>query len=674
MPKSIRVLILGCADEISLKKLYSETEIEALKANPNVKSVQENRLVLTYECRTALYDAWEKRSSYASVREEMTRRGMDLTMLGPNFVKDLIKTFRRYGRPSNGRNSFKVETVHPEFNEALLASGKFKKSGKGICFTEQFATELAAKYPEQSIEDGLKAAGIDPGMVGYQRIYQLKRKIEAERRSPEDGSETEMSTPKVARTKASYNEETVQAMQQHPYVERASAKHLVFHHELYADAAVLAEQHCSVSQILEAFEIPRAWMSHTREYQLIYRCKHHADKHTGTLQESTGSALADMLPPDQQNQYFRIQCHRIKALGEIAQNGFHQLGAQMKELPPDKRRQVCQWLRDDVRKEENGAYSMRGILKQMALSKSTYYGILKNDLYGESYLRKEQQDIEDGKIIREVIDYKGYPKGSRQVFMQMKRITGQQMSHKKIVRIMQKNHWQSTVRKANNSLRAARKRLRTHLKPNLLKRRFRLHRPREVFLTDVTYMKYGHNQLAYGSASLDSVTGRVYTIQISECNDLPLVLNTLHALPMNEVRKTVQPMLHSDQGALYLTDEFQELVKELGMQQSMSKRGNCWDNACQESFFGHMKDECPYKTAKNVEELKRIVEEYRVYFNEERGQWNRNRMTPMEFEAYLDGMSEEAFQTWLQNEEKRYEAMKERSRLKAIERAKTLGV
>ena len=639
-----RVPFLSCAEDEEMVKRFTAQEIETLRNNPNVKDVRENRLSLTYECRLALYEKWEKNRGRRTIREELEKRGLSMNILGSDYVKNMHKRFREDGTPRNGKSSVCVQKVDRSANEQLVASGKFEYVGYRIRFTESFVQELASKYPEQSIEDGLKAAGIDPKAVGYQRIHTLKRRFER-------GGSTD--TPREKRS-YSYNEETITAMQNHPYVERASAKQLVFRSALFREASVLVKHNCSVDRIMEIYQIPTEWMLNTRKYKLQHQCRYGIEPRVNETEDIIELSKLNTM---QMAQYLEIQTERAKALDEIVQQGFKTIGERFPDLEPDTRRKVCEWIRDDIPKCANGPGSLRGLLGQMSLPKSTYYEILSNKTYGEKYRQQEKQNIKDAELVRQVIDYKNYPKGSRQVYMQMDRITGVHMSRKKIMRIMQKNHWQSGVRGPNMNRRAARERLKSHVKPNLLRRRFRLHRPGTVFLTDVTYMKYGKSlsHLAYGSASIDSVTGRLYSFQIGSCNNLELVLATLQELPVSEMQDAVKPMLHSDQGA-------------------MSKRGNCWDNASQEVFFGHFKDECPYRTAQSLDELKQMVSDYSVYYNEERGQWNRNRMTPVEFETHLNNMTAEEYQAWQVKEEIRYEQMKQRAREKAIERSKTLGV
>ena len=129
-------------------------------------------------------------------------------------------------------------------------------------------------------------------------------------------------------------------------------------------------------------------------------------------------------------------------------------------------------------------------------------------------------------------------------------------------------------------------------------------------------------------------------------------------------------LLHSDRGVLYLTDEFQKKVLDLKMDQSMSRLGNCWDNAPQESYFALFKTESGYENCTSFDELEDIANRYRKYFNEERPKWDRMQMTPNEYEEYLNGLSDEEFAEYLAKEEKTYQEKRKEAREKAIEKAK----
>ena len=101
---------------------------------------------------------------------------------------------------------------------------------------------------------------------------------------------------------------------------------------------------------------------------------------------------------------------------------------------------------------------------------------------------------------------------------------------------------------------------------------------------------------------------------------------------------------------------------------NVSDKGNCWDNAVIESFFGHFKDECEYRQCDNIEQLKKLVERYARFYNNMRGMWNKGEMTPVEYEQYLMSMTEAEWQEYMAREKAAYEEMKKEAARKAIER------
>ena len=81
---------------------------------------------------------------------------------------------------------------------------------------------------------------------------------------------------------------------------------------------------------------------------------------------------------------------------------------------------------------------------------------------------------------------------------------------------------------------------------------------------------------------------------------------------------------------------FIDLLKSLEIRQSMSRRGNCWDNAPQESFFGHMKDEIDLSNCETVDDVETYFEQYIFYYNHHRPQWSKKKMTPVEYRNHLE--------------------------------------
>ncbi len=202
------------------------------------------------------------------------------------------------------------------------------------------------------------------------------------------------------------------------------------------------------------------------------------------------------------------------------------------------------------------------------------------------------------------------------------------MNHKKVQRIMRKYGLVTKVRRKNPYKAMMKKSLEHRIFPNKLQREFHQITPFKVFCTDITYIPLG-NRFTYLSAIKDVATGEVVAWNITLHMEISLVTDTIKNMKLESYENI---LIHSDQGFHYTNPTYIEIVKELEMIQSMSAKGTCIDNAPIESFFGHMKDELEYKS---FEELHAKIAEYMQYYNYERKQWTRNKMTPVEYRQHL---------------------------------------
>ena len=126
---------------------------------------------------------------------------------------------------------------------------------------------------------------------------------------------------------------------------------------------------------------------------------------------------------------------------------------------------------------------------------------------------------------------------------------------------------------------------------NLVNREFESRGPRAVLLTDITYIPL-NGKFCYLSTILDACTKQVLSYAVSESLEVDFVLEMVERLVQNHgTSLNKETVIHSDQGTHYTSLRFIQLVESRELRRSMSRRGNCWDNAPQESFFGHMKDE-----------------------------------------------------------------------------------
>ena len=128
----------------------------------------------------------------------------------------------------------------------------------------------------------------------------------------------------------------------------------------------------------------------------------------------------------------------------------------------------------------------------------------------------------------------------------------------------------------------------------------------------------------------DIATGEIVAWYLLPHITMELVLKTIE-----QMKPYQNALIHSDQEFYYTNPEYIDKVKALEMVQSMSRKGNCIDNAPVESFFGHLKDDIDYKRCKTFEELKSLIENYICCYNHERAQWGLNKMTPVEYRDHL---------------------------------------
>ncbi|KMY45589.1 integrase [Bacillus sp. FJAT-27916] len=269
----------------------------------------------------------------------------------------------------------------------------------------------------------------------------------------------------------------------------------------------------------------------------------------------------------------------------------------------------------------------------LGVSRSGYYSYLKAF---EVRKAREQLDLEAKELILKAFKRRGYKKGSRSIKMVLENKYGVHFSRKKIQRIMRKYGIVCPHRRSNPYRKIAKATKEHQVVPNKLNREFKQGVPGKVLLTDITYLPYAGRQMAYLSTIKDASTNEILVYHVSDRITLDIATQTIHKLMNNKkVKLDKDAFIHSDQGSHYTSPRYQKLLKKYGLGQSMSRRGNCWDNAPQESFFGHLKDEVDYRSCQTLNELKAKIKHYINYYNHDRYQWNLKKMTPVQFRNHL---------------------------------------
>ena len=283
----------------------------------------------------------------------------------------------------------------------------------------------------------------------------------------------------------------------------------------------------------------------------------------------------------------------------------------------------------------NNTLSVKMLCEIAGVSRSGYYNWVHS---ADKRAEKEAQDRADFELVLTAYSFRGYDKGAQGIYMRLLHMNPPVvMNVKKIRRLMKKYGLMCNIRKANPYRRMAKAIKTNNVADNLVKRKFEKYGPRRILLTDITYVPFD-GRFCYLSAIIDAFTKQILSYVLSESLEVDFVLETVNLMiEKHGVSLTTKTILHSDQGCHYTSCSFIQLVKDKGLRQSMSRRGNCWDNAPQESFFGRMKDHIGdrLKECGTYSEVCAIIDDWMDYYNNDRYQWELAKLSPNEYYKYI---------------------------------------
>jgi transposase InsO family protein len=254
-----------------------------------------------------------------------------------------------------------------------------------------------------------------------------------------------------------------------------------------------------------------------------------------------------------------------------------------------------------------------------AVSRAAYYEWVKK-------LEEPDPDQERLEQVQAVYQTSHRTYGYRRITLDLQQNQGLCINHKTVLRLMHKLNIRSVARKPK-----LHKKLEEsgayHKYPNLLNRDFVATRPNQKWVTDVTYIRTQQGW-AYLSTIKDLYDGFIVGHAFSQSNSIALVTATLRQAQRTE-KVTDRLILHSDQGHQYTSQAYRDvLTHEYNITPSMSRRGNCWDNAPMETFFGHLKEEYLRQFQKpTFQEAQLLIDEYIHFYNYERIQL-KTKQTP----------------------------------------------
>lgn len=267
-------------------------------------------------------------------------------------------------------------------------------------------------------------------------------------------------------------------------------------------------------------------------------------------------------------------------------------------------------------------YDLSLLLNQTNMARSSFY-------YYETRFKSIDKYSEIKEFIKQIYHKHKGRYGYRRITDELNN-QGVIINHKTILRLMKSLGLKSLIRvKKYKSYKGEQGKI----APNLLKRNFKAVAPNQKWATDITEFNVSGKKL-YLSPIIDLFNQEIISYELTErpvFNQVTMMLEKAFKTIPNNTSLT----LHSDQGWQYQMRQYQQLLKEKGIKQSMSRKGNCLDNAIIENFFGILKSEMFYlKKFNSINQLKQEIKEYILYYNNHRIKSNLNKMSPIQYRAH----------------------------------------
>lgn len=271
-------------------------------------------------------------------------------------------------------------------------------------------------------------------------------------------------------------------------------------------------------------------------------------------------------------------------------------------------------------------YTVKLLCKVLGVSRSGYYNYLKQPKKEAS-----NRDKEDMKAIKKMYNRHSGTYGAKRISGTLKSKNKRIINHKRVARLMKEMNLKAKIRrpkvKKEDKVRSA-----GFVYPNLIDRNFDALAPNLKWVTDITELKV-HNRKLYISSMMDLYNREIVSFVVSYSPNQDLIERTVRMAMKKRGLTTLEGvMIHSDQGSVYRSYEYNKLSRDLKFIPSMSRKANCFDNAAKESFFSHLKTEFPFFfPVESSEQVKEDLSRYVKYYNEERSQKRLKYMTPKKY-------------------------------------------
>lgn len=252
-------------------------------------------------------------------------------------------------------------------------------------------------------------------------------------------------------------------------------------------------------------------------------------------------------------------------------------------------------------------YPVQVMCRLFGVSRSGYYDYCKR-------IGRPEPDTELAEVLRGKQERCRQTYGYRRMWLWLEK-QGVHHNPKTVLRVMKKYGLLAEIRRARKWVQMEEQ---THKYENLLNREFQADHPNRKWVTDISYIHTGQGVL-YLSMIRDLYDNSIVAYKTATQQTVSLVLDTIRLAKRKEKVAAGRLQLHSDQGSQYTSQAYFDLTKEYGITPSMSRRGNCYDNAMAENFFSILKTECIYRQKiKSFQQARKLIDEFIHFYNYER--------------------------------------------------------
>ena len=245
-----------------------------------------------------------------------------------------------------------------------------------------------------------------------------------------------------------------------------------------------------------------------------------------------------------------------------------------------------------------------------------FFGVSRSGCY--DYVKRLDQPAHDAElaaIIGEQQEKCDKTYGYRRMWKWLRKVKKIHRNPKTILRIMKKYELLSEIRRRRKWRQMSQQ---LHKYENLLDRNFQADRPNHKWVTDISYIYTGQGVL-YLSMIRDLFDNSMIAYKTGTSQSVNLVLDTICLAMQKEKKVAAELQLHSDQGSQYTSQAYFDLTQEYGITPSMSRRGNCYDNAMAENFFSILKTECIYRhLPATIDEARTLIDNFIYFYNHQR--------------------------------------------------------